>query len=65
MASKPAMDGKHRGQVRATSKEDKLEQETRRSSQSNKQEDQAKAKATTPHNRRQPKTNSKKTTRQY
>jgi len=29
MASKPAMDGKHRGQVRATSKEDKPEQQAR------------------------------------
>jgi len=41
MASKPAMDGKQRGQVRATIKEDKPEQQARRSSQSNKQRGQA------------------------
>jgi len=42
MASKPAMDGKQRGQVRATIKEDKPERQDRASRQSNRTEEQAK-----------------------
>ena len=43
MASKPAMDGKQRGQVRATIKEDKQEQQVRATSQKIKTEQQARA----------------------
>jgi len=48
MASKPAMDGKQRGQARATSKEDTPEQQTKPSNKTNPKKASAVPRAT-PH----------------